>query len=177
MSKQPALLVCMGVAGSGKSTLAAIIAEQFGLVAIDADDDHPSGNRAKMAAGIPLDDADRAPWMDAVCSRVAALGTAGKSCVLAHSGLRKKDRARLRQLGFRTLFLYLHANPELLAQRIGARDDHFFRPSLLQSQLDSLQPAGQEPHVHSVDVTESPVRVVRKLRPLIDSFLSSEVPP
>ena len=177
MSVRPALLVCMGVAGSGKSTLAAIIAEQCGLVAIDADDQHPAGNRTKMAAGIPLDDADRVPWMDAVCDRMATLRDAGESCVLAHSGLRMNDRARLRQLGFRTLFLHLDADPTLLARRLGARSDHFFDPGLLQSQLDALQPAHCEPNVHRVDVTASPDRVVRELRPLIDGFLSSEVSP
>ncbi len=177
MSNSPAMLICMGVAGSGKSTLANLLAKHYGLVAIDADDEHPPGNRAKMAAGIPLDDTDRAPWMDAVCSRMAPLEAAGKSCVLAHSGLKKRDRARLRQLGFRSLFLHLHADPELLAQRIGARNDHFFSPSLLQSQFDALELPEGEPDVHCVDVTESPGRAVKRLQPLIDSFLSSEVSP
>lgn len=177
MSGTPTLLVCMGVAGSGKSTLAGIIAEQRGLVMVDADDEHPAANRAKMAAGIPLDDADRIPWMEAVCGRMTALREAGKSCVLAHSGLKEKDRARLRQLGFRTLFLHLHADPALLARRIGARDDHFFSQDLLQSQFDALEPARQEVNVHRVDVTENPDRIVHRLRPLIDSFLLPEVSP
>jgi len=177
MNDAPVLIVCMGVAGSGKSTLAALLAEQCELVMVDADDEHPAGNRTKMAAGIPLDDADRAPWMDAVCGRMGALRDAGKSCVLAHSGLKQKDRARLRQQGFRTLFFHLQADPALLARRIGARNDHFFSPNLLQSQLDALEPARGEPNVHCVDVTEHPDSVVRKLRPLIDGFLSSEVTP
>jgi len=177
MSDTPVMLVCMGVAGSGKSTLAGLIAEQCGLVAVDADDEHPAGNRAKMAAGIPLDDEDRVPWMDAVCRRVTALKDDGRGCVLAHSGLRKRDRARLRRLGFRTLFLHLDADPKLLARRLASRDDHFFGPSLLQSQLDALQPARREPNVHRVDVSESPERVMHELRPLIDRFLSPEVSP
>jgi gluconokinase len=129
---QPYLIISMGVSGSGKSTLAKRLAEQFDLPFFEADDFHSAENKAHMAAGKPLTDAMREPWIAHMCD---TLKTTGKSCVLAYSGLRRAHRQRFRELGFKTLFLHLHGEKALIAERMQARANHFMPSSLLANLL------------------------------------------
>ena len=131
-------LVVMGVSGSGKTTVGSALAQRLGWTFLDADDLHPPANIAAMAAGHPLTDAERAPWLDAVAEWVQG----HRPCVVACSALRRRYRDVLRGDG--VLFVYLEADPALLAARLGRRTGHFMPPSLLGSQLDTLEPPGPD---------------------------------
>ena len=129
-------LVVMGVSGCGKSTVGAAFAEQQGLVFVDADALHPAGNIAKMAAGIPLVDADRWPWLDLV-GEVLADGTAD---VVACSALRRAYRDRLRSHAPDAYFAHVSGTAELIAERLAGRSHEFMPPGLLASQFATLEP-------------------------------------
>ena len=134
-----AALVVMGVSGSGKSTIAAAVAARSGALFLDADDFHPPANTAKMAAGTPLTDGDRRPWLSAVGGEIARRRGNGRSVVLACSALRRSYRDILREHGGDLVFAHLHGSFELLAARLSTRAGHFMPPSLLASQLGTLE--------------------------------------
>ena len=125
----------MGVSGCGKSSLGAALATTLALPFTDADDLHPAANRAKMAAGQPLTDADRWPWLQAVGAVLAS--NAG---VVACSALRRAYRDRLRDAAGPVQFLHLVAPREVIAERLAARRGHFMPLALLDSQLATLEP-------------------------------------
>ena len=153
-------LVVMGVSGSGKSTVAAAVAARVGGVFLDADDFHPESNRAKMAAGTPLTDADRSPWLAILGVELAGRTARGEVVVLACSALKRAYRDQLRARGGDLFFAQLTGARELLAARMGARTDHFMPSSLLDSQLATLEPLqADEPGV-VVDVALAPTAVV-----------------
>ena len=150
----------MGVSGSGKSTVAAAVAARVGGVFLDADDFHPESNRAKMAAGTPLTDEDRGPWLAIVGDELASRTARGEVVVLACSALKRAYRDQLRARGGDLFFAQLTGARELLAARMGARTDHFMPSSLLDSQLATLQSLqADEPGV-VVDVALAPAAVV-----------------
>lgn len=128
-------LVVMGVSGCGKSSLGSALAQALALPFTDADDLHPATNRAKMAAGYPLTDADRWPWLDSVGAVLAA-----QDGVMACSALRKVYRDRLRQKAGPLQFLHLDAPREVIATRLAGRQGHFMPAFLLDSQLATLEP-------------------------------------
>jgi gluconokinase len=143
----PILIVVAGVSGSGKSTVGALVAERLGLRFVDADDLHPDANVAKMVAGIPLTDDDRWPWLRAVGADAAANPSAENpsaakqgGLVVACSALRRAYRDAIRSEAPDTVFALLDGPPELLADRVAARRDHFMPSSLLASQLALLEP-------------------------------------
>ncbi|HEU4670183.1 MAG TPA: gluconokinase [Dyella sp.] len=136
----PPALVVMGVSGSGKSHVGAALAAASGSRFLDADDLHPPANLRKMAAGTPLDDADRTPWLDAVAAWIAARQAGDEGCVVACSALRRAYRDRLRAGVPQTLvFAHLDVPRDELARRMRGRR-HFMPPSLLDSQLATLEP-------------------------------------
>jgi gluconokinase len=137
----------MGVSGSGKTTVGAALAATLGLRFVDADDLHPTANVGKMQAGIPLTDDDRWPWLDAV-GAVLADG----DVVVACSALRRIYRDRLRTAAPDLALVYLHGSRDLLAERMGHRPGHFMPASLLESQLDTLEPPKDDEHPVSLDV-------------------------
>jgi len=161
------LVVVMGVSGSGKSTVGAALAVALGTPFVDGDALHPPANVAKMAAGIPLDDEDRWPWLAAVGRRLAEAGPEG--LVVACSALRRVYRDAIRAEGPETVFVELDGDHDLLAQRMRARPGHFMPPSLLDSQLATLEPLQpDEPGMRvSVDLppAELVAEVVRRLPP------------
>lgn len=149
----PRVIIVMGVAGSGKSTVGAWLAARLGGAFFDADDFHPPANVAKMAAGIPLDDADRAPWLARL--RREVVDPPGGPRVLACSALK---RAYRRQLGAGTpgvALVYLQGSPALLGTRIAARSGHFMKPGMLASQLATLEEPGPDEGV-TVSIDASP---------------------
>ena len=132
-------LVVMGVAGCGKSTIAQGLRDRLGWPLAEGDDLHPAANIAKMSSGTPLTDEDRWPWLDAIANWTAAEDAAGRSTIVTCSALRRVYRDRLRQAPGRTVFVHLVGSPELLAERLATRPGHFMPPSLLPSQLATLE--------------------------------------
>lgn len=151
-----AALVVMGVSGAGKSTIAAAVAAQVDGIFLDADDFHPASNVAKMAAGIPLDDEDRAPWLAAVGDEIARRTSAGQTVVVACSSLKRAYRDALRARADGMCFALLDGAPELLAARIGARADHFMPATLLNSQLVALERLQSDETGFAVDIAQAP---------------------
>lgn len=147
-------IVVMGVSGSGKSTVGRRAAEVLGAAFVDGDDLHPAANVAKMASGVPLTDEDRAPWLDAV-GRVLA-DARPEGMVVACSALKRAYRDRIRALAPATLFAELDGPVEVLAERVTGRPGHFMPPSLLASQLATLEPVEADERGMRLDVAESP---------------------
>jgi len=148
-------LVVMGVSGTGKSTVAKALQERLGWTFAEGDDLHPATNVAKMAAGIPLADADRWPWLDAIAAWTSEQAAGSRSTIVTCSALRRVYRDRLREAAAGTVFVHLLGSRELLAQRLGGRKGHFMPASLLASQLDTLEPleADEAGVVVDVDTT------------------------
>jgi len=131
--------IVMGVSGCGKSTVGEALAERLGLAFYDADAYHPDANRRKMAAGTPLNDLDRRPWLETLAENIAQWNASGGGAVLACSALKQAYRNILARHGGVT-FIYLAGSRELLAQRLEDRAGHFFPADLLDSQLATLEP-------------------------------------
>ncbi|HEV6953981.1 MAG TPA: gluconokinase [Promicromonospora sp.] len=132
-------VVVMGVSGTGKTTVGQELAAALGSVFVEGDAFHPRANIDKMAAGHPLDDADRRPWLRALADEIARLEGVGQTSVTACSALRRAYRDWLRE-GYADLyFVHLEATHDVLIDRMRRRK-HFMPPSLLQSQLDTLEP-------------------------------------
>ncbi len=152
----------MGVSGTGKTTVAAELAEVFGWTFVEGDSLHPPANIEKMSAGIPLDDDDRRPWLEALASLQAFHHADGISTVLTCSALKRAYRDVLRG-GLpdgSVFFVHLAAPFEVLRERMEARK-HFMPPSLLQSQFDTLEPLGADERGAVVDVSLPLADVVR----------------
>lgn len=133
------VIVIMGVAGCGKTTVGRLLADRLGLPFHDADDFHSFQSIEKMRTGIPLNDQDRAPWLDALASGIAEWNR-GNGAVLACSALKESHRCILNGMGKEeVLFVCLIADKTLIQKRIAGRMGHFFSPALLQSQLDVLE--------------------------------------
>lgn len=137
-----ALVVVMGVTGSGKSTVGEALGKRLGLPFADADDFHSPENVAKMRAGQPLDDADRAPWLRAIGRWLAEHRDAGG--VVSCSALKRAYRDVLREEAPDAVFLHLDGDQETVRQRVAHRPGHFMPASLVQSQYDALEPLGAD---------------------------------
>jgi carbohydrate kinase (thermoresistant glucokinase family) len=152
----PVVLVLMGVSGSGKTTVAKLIADRLGWAFEEGDALHPQANVAKMAAGHPLDDDDRAPWLAKVADWIDARLAAGQSGVITCSALKRKYRALIDRRGAGVEFVFLHGSRELIAARLATRQGHFMPSSLLASQFETLEePAAGEPVVR-VEIDGTP---------------------
>ena len=157
---RPAAIIVMGVSGSGKSTIGALLAEALGWPFADADGFHPAANVAKMAAGQPLTDADRWPWLDAIAAHIDTARAAGQPVVVACSALRRVYRDRLRAGHKDVIFLHLAGDAGLIGERQAARQGHFMPPSLMASQFATLEDPAAEADAVIVSVSASPHEVV-----------------
>jgi gluconokinase len=157
----------MGVSGTGKTTVAVRLAERLGWTFVEGDDLHPPANIAKMSAGIPLDDDDRRPWLEALAALQAFHHAEGVSTVLTCSALKRSYRDVLRsRLPVGTVtFVHLVAPWEVLRDRMESRE-HFMPASLLQSQLDTLEPLGAGEQGVEVDVS-------RPVQEVVDAVVTS----
>ncbi|WP_226427878.1 gluconokinase [Xanthomonas sp. NCPPB 2865] len=160
-SASPLAIVVMGVSGSGKTTIAQALAAHYSYRFLDADDYHSVAARAQMAAGQPLTDAMRLPWVELLAATLRNCVQAGESVVLAFSGLRGTHRQLLRRSGIPIRFVFLHAAPHVIAARLSARAGHFMPASLLDSQLQTLELPLDEADVVSVDVDATVAEVVQ----------------
>lgn len=151
---QQPVLVIMGVSGSGKSTVAGILAGQLGWDLEEGDDLHPPANVAKMAAGQPLTDSDRWPWLDTVASWITEHTMAGIPGIITCSALKRTYRDVMR--GTDVVFVHLAGSKEQIGQRLSSRLDHFMPASLLDTQIATLEPPGPDENVLVVDVGRRP---------------------
>lgn len=158
------LVVVMGVSGSGKTTVGKLLAETLGLEFADADQFHSKANIAKMAAGVPLTDDDRWPWLEGLGDWLADHRDSG--AVATCSALRRAYRDVLRRHAPGLWFLDLTGTPEVMAERIAHRGHHFMPVSLVGSQFDTLEPPGPDEQAIAVEVTRTPQEIV-------DAFLGS----
>ena len=147
--KAPLHLVFMGVSGSGKSTAARAVQQELGWEYAEGDDFHPSVNLAKMREGTPLTDADRWGWLESLARWTAERDAKGEPTIIACSALRRAYRDVLRRGGEGTFFVHSTGDERLILERMRARE-HFMPPSLLESQLDILEPL--EPDEQGMDV-------------------------
>lgn len=164
----PRVIVIMGPSGAGKTTVGRALAGALGWPYLEGDDYHPAANRAKMASGNPLDDTDRVPWLAALERLVAGILTEGGHGVLACSALKRRYRAAIVPRGAppsAIRFVYLSVPPAVLRERLEHREHeehHFMPPSLLPSQLATLEPPTG--NALTVDGTLPPEEIVRAVR-------------
>lgn len=150
-------IVVMGVTATGKSLIGARLAEALGGRFVDGDDLHPQANRAKMARGEPLDDLNRAPWLD----RVGATLVQGEGpIVVACSALKRAYRDRIRRSTPGAIFVHLSGPRDLIAQRMETRAGHFMPVSLLDSQLATLEPPGSGEVAVVADIASAPTDII-----------------
>ncbi|WP_313531163.1 gluconokinase [Shinella sp.] len=154
-------IVVMGVSGCGKTSVAEGLAATLSAAFIEGDSLHPATNVEKMSKGIPLDDADRWPWLDIIGRALSDALAQDKSIVVSCSALKKSYRDRLRAAaGGKLAFVFLKGSRELLLGRMTARRNHFMPASLLDSQLATLEDPSGEPGVIAVDIDAPIERIV-----------------
>ncbi|KJL41666.1 Thermoresistant gluconokinase [Microbacterium trichothecenolyticum] len=151
----------MGVSGAGKTTVGQALAEALSLQFVDADNLHPASNVAKMAAGIPLNDEDRFPWLRQVGAELDRFQ--GEGIVLACSALKRRYRDLIREQAAGTTFVHLSASERVLANRVIGRPGHFMPASLLQSQIATLEPLEQGEAGVTVDCSQPVAELVREV--------------
>jgi len=152
----PLRIVVMGVAGVGKSTVGALLARKVGARFVDGDSLHPKRNVEKMSRGEPLDDSDRAPWLDEVGRALKA----AERVVVACSALKRAYRDRIRvSAGAKVTFVHLAGDKPLVAARMAARKGHFMPLSQLDNQYATLQPPGADEGAITVGVEGTPEEI------------------
>ena len=163
------IAILMGAAGVGKTTVGEALAGRRGARFVDADDLHSAASVAKLRAGVPLTDEDRAPWLAALRSAVAGWLARGEDVVLACSALRQSYRDVRFRPGEPVRLVYLKASREVLQERLAHRRGHFMNPSLLDDQLRALE----EPQGAIVIDAEAPVaQVVEATSAALDRSLA-----
>ncbi|WP_069814657.1 gluconokinase [Streptomyces sp. TP-A0874] len=156
----PEVVVVMGVSGTGKTTVGRLLAAELGVPYAEADDFHSPANIAKMSSGRPLDDRDRAPWLDAIGAW--ARSRAGQGGVVSCSALKRAYRDRLRAAAPGLFFVHLSGERDLIAGRLQERPDHFMPGALLDSQLAALEPLQADESGVTLAVTDAPERVAER---------------
>jgi carbohydrate kinase (thermoresistant glucokinase family) len=159
----PSRWVVMGVCGCGKSEVGRQLAQALGVRFIEGDAYHSESNVAKMAAGVPLDDLDRADWLHALQADIAAAAARGEGLVLACSALKRRYRDLLRAGDPALSFAHLSGPRELIAARMGARTAHFMPTSLLDSQLRDLEPLQGDEAGLLLDIGQPPAALIEQI--------------
>lgn len=156
------IVIAMGVCGTGKSLIGELLSVHLACEFLDGDTLHSAANKSKMSQGIPLTDEDRLPWLQAIRQAIEAKQQMDQTAVFTCSSLKRMYRDILRGDDQNVQFIYLKGSFELLQQRLAERAGHFFDPSLLQTQLDTLE----EPDVNEaivVDITLTPKQIIEQI--------------
>jgi gluconokinase len=159
--KASLVLLIMGVSGSGKSIVGLKLAQALGWRFLEGDDFHPAANVAKMAAGVPLGDADRAPFLAAIRAEIAACLERGENAVITCSALKESYRRILVIDPVRVKLVHLAGDPALIRDRLARRQGHFMKAGMLASQLAALEPPGE---ALALDVAATPDELVAAIR-------------
>ncbi len=160
---EPLHIVMMGVSGSGKSTVAELLGARLDWPVAEADQFHPQANIDKMASGHPLDDDDRWPWLHAIRDWISLENAIGANTIVTCSALKRSYRDALREAKGHVVFVHLHGPAELLAQRMQGRSGHFMPPTLLPSQLSTLEPLGPDEEAITLSIADSPEGLVNQI--------------
>ena len=159
MTSKPCVVV-MGVSGCGKSTVGRLLAQALGLPFVEGDELHPPANVAKMAAGTPLSDEDRAAWLNTLAEVLAGAERRGHGVVVSCSALRRRYRDQLRAGAPGLRFVYLQGDAALLASRLAQRSGHYMPASLLPSQLATLEAPAPDEAAVTLDIGPPPPQLV-----------------
>jgi gluconokinase len=159
----PAAVIVMGVSGSGKSTVGSLLAARLRWEFEDGDWFHPVANIDKMHRGIPLNDADRWPWLRAIATWIDRLRRSGGHGVVACSALKRSYRAVLTEARPDVRLVYLKGEENLIARRIAARQEHFMPPRLLHSQFSALEEPGADENPITVSIEPQPREIVAEI--------------
>jgi gluconokinase len=155
---QTRFFIVMGVSGCGKTAVGKALAQSLGWDFFDADDFHPPANVVKMAGGIPLDDSDRAPWLDALRELISSSLTADRPAVLACSALKERYRQHLMNDNDGVRLVYLKGSYDLTWSRMTERIEHYMKPSMLQSQFNTLE---EPANAITVDIALSVEEIIK----------------
>ncbi len=161
MNERGASIVVMGVSGCGKSTIGSALAGALGRPFVEGDALHPPENVARMAAGVPLTDADRAGWLDALAARLAEARSSGQPVVMSCSALKRSYRDRLRAAEPALQLLHLQGAAAELERRLQQRSGHYMPASLLPSQLATLEPTQADEDALVLDIALPPELIVQ----------------
>lgn len=165
--------VVMGVCGSGKTSVAQAIALKFGATFIDGDDLHPRANIIKMASGSPLNDEDRAPWLERIGDVFFSLQRRSLSGVVVCSALKKSYRDIIRKDNDGLIFIHLCGSMETILERMAARQGHYMKQEMVQSQFDTLEiPDHDEPDVIEINIEKSLDEVINDVLNKLDEHIS-----
>jgi len=157
----PRAIVVMGAAGSGKTTVGELLARELGWRFDDADAFHPPENIAKMSAGTPLDDTDRAPWLAAIRRHLDDCIARREGAVVTCSALKQKYRDVLLKNNSHTALVYLQGTRKQLWERISGRKNHFMKPAMLDSQLAALE---EPADALTLNIAPTPAELVASIR-------------
>ncbi|MFM0647807.1 gluconokinase [Paraburkholderia bryophila] len=156
------ILIAMGVSGAGKTRIGEMLAERLQCPFTDGDAFHSAANKEKMHHGIPLTDEDRWPWLQTIRTAIVEKQTAGETAVFTCSSLKRSYRDVLRNGDNDVCFVYLKGSRQVLEERLTTRTGHFFDPSLLQSQLDTLEEPGPDEAI-TVSIELTPEQIVEEV--------------
>lgn len=156
-------IIVMGVSGCGKSTIGALIAQRLGAKFIDGDDLHPRANIEKMRRGEPLNDHDRAPWLERIRDAAFSLENKSEQGIIVCSALKKAYRDQIRDGNQNVTFLFLDGDKALIIERMRARKGHFMKTEMLESQFATLQrPSAEETDVLTISIASDIDSVVEQ---------------
>lgn len=164
----------MGVSGSGKSTIGLLLAKKLDAAFYDGDRLHPESNVAKMAAGTPLSDEERLPWLHVVGEHLADARSAGMGGIIACSALKRDYRDVLRGHVPEVFYVFLDGPQDLIAERIAARTHDFMPTSLLDSQFGSLEPLESDERGIRIDVSRSPDEIVDEIVKVVHPAVAAQ---
>ena len=168
------IIIVMGVCGCGKTTVGRLLASRLDAAFLEGDELHPLSNKNKMAAGIPLNDVDREPWLDCIAAKAAELSSRTSCVVVTCSALKRQYRDRLRKADRNLILVHLTGSKSVLQDRMRERRGHFMPADLLDSQLATLQEPGPDEEAVSLDIAEQPASIAERAQAFVNSHSPSK---